>query len=195
MQSVRDSWLLLAGCCGVLALFLSFRVWVASQIDFGAFQTFLAVGMPKFVEKLLPVPVDVLGTPEGRVAYGFEEFPVIVLSGLWAIARGSECLSGRLSAGTMEMLLAQPIRRFTLFATHTLVTLAGAALVGFASWLGTGLGVAWSSFAEPPELRVFTPAAVNLVGLCVFFAGFTTLLSAVTRTRSQTVALAIGFYV
>jgi ABC-2 type transport system permease protein len=193
-RSFRDSWSLLASCCVLLAAFICLRVWVASHLKMEAFIKLITEGL-KFVQALLPVPAEDIASPLGRVAFGWEEFPTIVLMALWTIWRGSDCLVGRVSTGAMEMLLAQPIRRVSLVTSHTVVTLAGVIVLAAASWLGSGLGLAVAEFEESPELAKFLPAAGNYLGLGVFILGAATLASAVARTRSQAVGIVIGFYV
>jgi ABC-type transport system involved in multi-copper enzyme maturation permease subunit len=121
--------------------------------------------------------------------------PVILLLGLWTVARGSDCIAGRVSAGTMEMLLAQPLRRFTLLTSHSAITILGVLALGLASWLGIGAGLATSKFDPPPAWRLLLPAAGNYLGFGVFVVGLATAASAVFRSRSQAVAAIIAFYV
>jgi ABC-type transport system involved in multi-copper enzyme maturation permease subunit len=193
-QSVRDSWLLLAACCALTAAFIWLRIWIASKIRTEAFIRMFS-GALKMFASLLPVPIEDLASPLGRSAFSYEEMPVILLLGLWTVARGSECIAGRVGAGTMEMLLAQPLRRFTLVASHSTVTFAGVAVLGIASWLGLGAGLATSSFPAPPALRQLLPATANYVAFGLFLAALATAASAVFRTRSQAVAAVIAFYV
>ncbi len=170
------------------------RIWIASKIQVDALVKLFSGGM-KIFQDLLPVSIEDLASPLGRASFGFEEGPTILLLGLWAVTRASECIAGRVGAGTMEMLLAQPMRRVTAVTSHTWVTLSGVAAMGAAGWLGTGLGLSVSAFKEPPTATDVWPAAVNFVGLGVFLAGVTTFVSAAARTRSQAVAGVIGFYV
>ena len=193
-HSIHDSWRLLASCCGLVAAFICLRVWIASHIKFDAFVKIFSEGL-KFFQGLLPVPIEDLASPLGRVAFSFEEFPTLVLMGLWTVARGTECIVGRVGDGTMEMLLAQPIRRASLIGTHALVTLSGVAALSVAAWLGCAAGMAIADFDAPPELTALVPAAFNYLGFGVFMLGVTTLISAVARTRSQAVGIVIGFYV
>jgi len=195
LRSLLDSWQLLAGCCGMLIGFLVFRVWVVGQMDLSAIEMLFKTGLPEFIRNMLPVPFEVLATPEGRLAFAYEDSPTIVLTALWAVSRGTNCLAGRLEEGTMELLLAQPVRRFTIFSTHTTITLLGCVALGAASWLGTGLGIAIAGFEPPPAWRLFIPTSVKLVGLSVFWTGLATLISAFATSRGQAVGVAIGFYV
>jgi ABC-2 type transport system permease protein len=193
-RSLRDSWPLLLSCSALAMGFTWLRVWVASHIKVDAFLKFFSESFQIF-QNLLPVPIEDLAAPLGRVAFSFEEFGLVLLMGLWGITRGSDCIAGRLGAGTMEMLLAQPIRRVTLVTSHTLVSLVGVVVITAASWLGVRLGLAVSKFEEPPHWTEVAPAVVNFVGLGVFIVGAATLISALVRTRGTAVGLVIGFYV
>lgn len=193
-RSLQDSWLLLASCTTLAIVFTWLRVWVASHIQVDAFVKFFSESFRMFQE-LLPVPIAELASPLGRVAFSFEEFGLVVLLGLWTVTRGSDCLAGRIGAGTMEMLLAQPVRRLTLIITHTLVTLLGVLIIAAAAWVGVGLGLHFSRFDQPPPLMAVTPAVINFLGLGVFVTGAATLVSALCRTRTSAVGLIVGFYI
>lgn len=194
-RTCRDALPLLAGCSALLVGFVLLRLWVVAQIDFDEATALFARILPKFIERLLPVPFETIATIEGRVTFGFEEAPVLLLTSLWAVTRGTECLAGRLGDGTMEMLLAQPLRRFTVVASHTLVTLLGIVLIAFAAWMGIGIGISILDFDEPTSMSSYRPAAANLMCLGIFLVGVSTLASAVTRTRSQAVGLTVSFIV
>ncbi|MBX3427412.1 MAG: ABC transporter permease subunit [Pirellulales bacterium] len=191
---LRDSAGMLAACTALMVGFLWLRSWVSAMIEFDAFIKLFSEGLKAF-SKLLPVPIEQLATPLGRLAFGYEEGPVLLASGLWAIARGSECLAGQLGSGTMEMLLAQPVRRASVVGAHTAVTLLGAVALAAAAWCGSGLGIATAGFADPPPWSAYLPASINLAGLIVCVTGIATLASAWARSRPQAVALVIGFYI
>ncbi|MCC6493583.1 MAG: ABC transporter permease subunit [Pirellulales bacterium] len=194
IRSLRDSELLLAGCATLAFAFTWLRIWVASHIQVDAFVKFFSESF-KMLQELLPVPVADLASPLGRVAFSFEEFGLVLLLGLWTVARGSDCLAGRIGAGTMEMLLAQPVRRFTLVSTHTLVTLLGVIGIASAAWAGVAAGLRFSKFEPPPTLATVTPAVLNFISLGVFVAGAATIASALCRTRSAAVGAVVGFYI
>jgi ABC-2 type transport system permease protein len=193
-RSFRDSWPLLVACSALAMVFNWLRVWVASQIKVEAFVKFFSESLQVF-QALLPVSIEELAAPLGRVAFSYEEFGLILLMGLWCVTRGTDCIVGRLGAGTMEMLLAQPIRRLTLITSHTWVTLLGVLVITAASWLGVGVGLAMSKFDDPPQWTDVAPAVANFVCLGVFITGGATLVSALARTRSHAVGIVIGFYV
>ncbi|MAT70496.1 MAG: hypothetical protein CMJ58_13340 [Planctomycetaceae bacterium] len=193
-RGLRDAAGMLIACCALMCGFVWFRGWVSSKIEFSALASLLTDAFGSFL-KLLPVPIDQLASPLGRMAFSFEEGPVVLVTGLWAIARGTDVIAGQQGAGTMEMLLAQPLRRITVVTSHLIVTLLGAAAIVSAAWIGTGLGLLVIDMQDEPAWRQFWPAVVNLGGLLVCVAGISTLASALARTRTQAVALVIGFYV
>jgi ABC-type transport system involved in multi-copper enzyme maturation permease subunit len=193
-RSLRDSWLLLVSCSLLSLGFTWLRVWVASHIKVDAFVKFFSESLQVF-QALLPVSIEELASPLGRVAFSFEEFGLLMLLGLWTVTRATDCLAGRIGAGTMEMLLAQPIRRLTLVSTHTAITLLGVLAIGLASWIGVRLGLEFSKFEQPPDAMKVAPAAVNFLCLGVFITGAATLIAALVRSRSQAVGLVIAFYV
>ncbi len=194
LRSIRDSALLLCSCCALLAGFVCLRVWIASKIKYDAFIKLFSEGL-KIFQNLLPVSIEDLASPLGRAAFSYEELPTILLMGLWTVTRGSDCLVGRVGSGTMEMLLAQPLRRLTLVTSHSLVTLLGVFVLAAMSLIGLRIGISISQFEEPPELRALWPGAVNYIGMGVFLVGLSTLASALARTRATAVAVVIGFYV
>ena len=66
-RSFRDSWLLLVACSALALIFNWLRVWVASQIKVDAFVKFFSESLQVF-QALLPVPIEELAAPLGRVA-------------------------------------------------------------------------------------------------------------------------------
>jgi len=175
--------------------FIWLRLWIVSQIDFQeAIGLFVKV-IPDFIQKMLPVPIEVIATIEGRITFSYEELPVGLLVALWTVTRGSECLAGRLGDGTMEMLLSQPVHRLTLVTSHVAVTVLGVGLISLAAWLATAMGIATIAFDEPSSATTYLPAAANLFSVGVFMAGAATLASVLGRSRVQAVALFVSFYV
>ena len=71
----------------------------------------------------------------------------------------------------------------------------GGKVGALAGWLGTGLGLAVSSFQAPPAWIDVAPAVINFLGLGVFQVGAATFVSSWSRTRSQAVAIVVAAYV
>jgi len=193
-RSLRDSWLLLAGCCALLSTLMCLRVWFVSRIKIEHFLSMLADGLSLF-KNLLPVSIDDWISPLGRTVFTYEEPAVVLLLALWTVTRGSECIAGRLESGTMEMLMAQPVRRLTLITSHSLVSILGVGVLGLASLIGLTCGLAVSKFDAPPAIDSILPATINYLGYGAFLLGAATFISALARTRSQAVVLMIAFYI
>ncbi len=122
------------------AAFAWFRVHVVGEVDTSSFQKILDL-LPKEWLKFTSVDVDWLISYVGRTAMTLDEPFLVMMIAMWAIVRGSDIVSGEISRGTMEMLLAQPVSRGKVFWTHSVVTLLGVvALVGV-TWLGMWVAV------------------------------------------------------
>lgn len=155
-KSIVESRLLLVCCMTALFGFCWTRVWLVSQFEMSRFQTI--VEQFQQFERFFPVPFEQLFTYAGRIALTYDEPIVIVCMSLWAIARGSDCISGEIGRGTMEMLLAQPVSRLQVLGSHALVTLVGTGLLAAASWLGIYVGIQATIVDEPaPVARLTIP--------------------------------------
>lgn len=194
-RSFFDGLVLLLSCCALMFGFIWLRLWIVSQIDFKEAIGMFSQVIPEFIQKMLPVPIEVIATIEGRITFSYEELPVGLLIALWTVTRGSECLAGRLGDGTMEMLLSQPVRRLTLVTSHVAVTVVGIGFISLAAWLGTAVGIATIDFDEPTSATVYLPAVANLFTVGVFMAGAATLASALGKSRAHAVAIFVAFYV
>ncbi len=193
-QSFCDArWLLLA-CTISMFAYQWLWVWLTSLIKMSQFRRLLDYA-PDFILKQLPVSIDVIATSMGRVARGYEEPLVLALICSWAIARGSDTVSGPIGRGTMEMLLSHPVRRFDVFLSQTMITLGGCVLLALCAWSGTWVGIARIELEQPVSAWDFWPAVVNLAGLGICLAGITTLLSSCDQHRARTIGMAVGFFV
>jgi ABC-2 type transport system permease protein len=146
-KSIAEACWLLIACTAAVYSFCWTRVWLVSQFTMGQFQTVLE--QFREYERFSPVPFEQLFTYTGRVALTFDEPVVVVSVSLWAIARGSDCVSGEIGRGTMEMLLAQPVSRLQVLWSHAAVTLGGVAVLAVASWLGVYTGIMTNTVEEP----------------------------------------------
>ena len=99
-------------------------------------------------ERFSPVPFEQLFTYTGRVALTYDEPIVILCIAVWAISRGSDVVSGELSRGTMEMLLAQPVSRLQVLTSQAALTIAGVGLLCLCCWLGTTTGIMTTNVTE-----------------------------------------------
>ena len=140
---VNESMLLWCATALVLFFFPWVRIWTVSQFELSGFEPILK--QFRAFEKFSPVPLEQFLTYHGVIGFTFDE-PVLILCVLvWSIARGSDVVSGELGRGTMEMLLAQPLSRFQVYAAHALVTISGLMLLCVLVYLGLYLGIQTNS--------------------------------------------------
>ncbi|MGC3965888.1 MAG: ABC transporter permease subunit [Pirellulales bacterium] len=184
---------LLAALVATAVLFQVIYVWMSSQVELGALEVFLRT-LPKSFEKMLGIPLASLATPQGRLAMAYVHPVTIFVCVSWSIARGSDCVSGEIGRGTMEMLLAQPVRRWAIVVTHAVVNNVGALLLAVVSWLGTCFGVRLMGYSGRVAPFDFGPSALSLVGFLFFLTAATTLASACGSDRRRTVGWMCGFY-
>lgn len=194
-KSVGDAWLLLFGLLLLMFLFPWIFAWASGMISLGAFSDFLARALPPQLQRMWGVPINELATPAGRLALVWVH-PLMLLGALtWAIARGSDCVSGEIGRGSMEMLLAQPVSRTSVYATHAVVTILGSAIMATAAWAGTAIGVhTREMYADVSATRYIAPAA-NYFGLMLCFGGLAALASSCDSLRWRTVAIMVSAYV
>lgn len=185
-------WLLLASCALLFAFFW-LQVWVIRQITPEQLLRMLEE-LPDFVKRMMPVPIEVLASERGRLAFAYDHPLVTLTMTVWAVARGSDAVSGELGRGTLEMVLAQPVRRCGVLWTQAATTVLGAVAICTSGWLGTAVGLRVEGFVNLGPLD-FLPAAVNLLAVGIFLAGATTLVSACDSYRWRTIAAVGGFYV
>jgi ABC-2 type transport system permease protein len=145
-KSMLEGRLLFLACAVGLYAFCWVRCWVVGQFEMARFQSVLE--QFREFERFSPVPFEQLFTYTGRVALTYDEPIVILCIAVWAISRGSDVVSGELSRGTMEMLLAQPVSRLQVLVSQAALTVAGVALLCLCCWLGTTTGIATTDVTE-----------------------------------------------
>jgi beta-exotoxin I transport system permease protein len=192
-KSIREARWLLAGSLVLMFVGHWLRVWISSFFTQESVQGMLSF-LPNFVEKMMPVSIAQLSTGAGRIALEYDDPVILLLVSVWGISRGSDAVAGELNRGTMEMLLAQPVTRLATLWTQATVTLAGAVLLAAAALAGTATGLATVTLNDPVEIRVFVPAALNLLSLTVFLAGISTMVSSASDIRSRTIGIVGSFY-
>lgn len=193
LKALRDAWLQLALSCGLLIVFCWLFTWLMSQFDAGAWTTLLDL-LPRFVQPLLGVPLAKLATPAGQLSVLFVHIITLLVCLGWAVGRGSDPISGELSRGTMDLILALPVRRATVLLVPAIVTVAGAAVLAGAVLLGIWLGAMTNTFSQDISPGRFLPGAVNLFCLVFCMTGITALLSSWDHDRWRTIWLAGGFF-
>jgi ABC-2 type transport system permease protein len=159
-KSIRDGQLLFWSLALVIFAFAWLRVYIVSTLEMGKFEQAVELFREQ-IERFASVPLTQLLTYGGRIAVIYNE-PIIALSMLiWCVARGSDAVAGDLGRGSLEMVLAQPVSRFELLASHSTVTIVGAALLACTTWLGTTVGIHAVNIKEPVALAEFSVPMTN----------------------------------
>ncbi len=221
-KTINDArWLLLASAATLFG-FAWIRVAIVASMETQQLRR-IARNLPEMIKRLSPVPLEDLINYPGLIGFTFEEPIVYLIMAVWTVSRASDSVSGEISRGTMEMLLAQPIGRWKYLVVHSSVTIAGILVLAAAAYAGTQFGVKntsvkvstgprWSiplfgprEDAEDPfklvpmeqyvEPQVFGAAAINYACLGLFLAGVTTALSSCDRYRWRTIAIIVAFYI
>ncbi|HUE73080.1 MAG TPA: ABC transporter permease [Pirellulaceae bacterium] len=148
--------LLFAACAVALFAFCWVRVYIISRVDLETFSEIVEKLWDKWAD-FWPVSLSQLLSYSGRIAVTFDEPIVVLCVSVFAIARGSDVVSGELNRGTMELLLAQPVSRWQVLASQAIVTVAGIVLLSLTAWLGTLAGIMTNTVQEtvpPPSIKV-----------------------------------------
>src|SRR6185312_3116880 len=120
IKALRDARLLLITEVLVVFVFGMIYVWLSSQVELGALGKFLKA-LPASFERVAGMSFDLIATPAGRLALVFIDPVPVFVAASWSIARGSDCISGEIGRGTMELLLAQPLHRAAIVIVQGMV--------------------------------------------------------------------------
>jgi ABC-2 type transport system permease protein len=190
-----DQRVLLLSLAALWAAFPWIYIWLSAQIPMPAFQDVLLRAIPRDWQKLSGVPFSEVATHAGRVALAFVDPVVVLAATVWGITRGSDAVSGQLERGTMEMVLAAPVRRVAVFVTQALATTVAAAVLCCVLYGAVWSAIACGPWAGKVDSARFVPAALNVFGLMVCMGGVSACVSAVDSYRWRTVGILCGFYV
>jgi ABC-2 type transport system permease protein len=148
--------LLFAATAVLLFAFCWVRVFIVSRLQTSQFAAIVEQVWENFKD-FSPVPLSQLLSYSGRIAITYDE-PIVVFGiSIFAIARGSDAVSGELGRGSMELLLAQPVSRLQVLYTQALVTVGSLLLLCAITLAGTTAGIQTTTVTEdapPPKLRV-----------------------------------------
>ena len=117
---------------------------------------------------------------------------------VWAIGRAAGALAGEIDRGTMELLLAQPIRRSHVVLAHLAIDAVSIPALALALWSGTCVGVHLVGLADSnvEQLRVdplrFAPGTLSVMALAFAVSGATMAISSMGRLRGEPTLAADG---
>jgi ABC-2 type transport system permease protein len=145
------------------------------------------------------------------LSVGYVHPLVITILCVWAIGRSSGAIAGEIDRGTMELLMAQPVRRSRLILAHGCVDLLIIPLLCLSLWAGTFLGILLvgpielsgedlKRFPFPVNVNAdalhLDPAAIgpgllNVAAVVFAVSGYTLWLSAGGRFRWKVLGTAV----
>ncbi len=149
-KCVLESALVMTALAIGTAAFAWFRVHVVGKVDTSSFEKILKL-LPEEWLKFTTVNVEWLISYVGRTAMTLDEPFLVMLVAIWGIVRGSDVVSGEISRGTMEMLLAQPVSRSRVFVIQSAVTIAGVLFLSLLTWLFMWIAVHTTNVTLPPR--------------------------------------------
>jgi ABC-2 type transport system permease protein len=190
----REQRVLLGSLGVLLAVFGIIYVWLISRVKLDGLSVFLMNTFKDF-EALSGVPFQDVATVQGRIALGFVDPVVLLTMTTWAISRGSDLVSGELDRGTLELTLAQPLRRISFFLAKTALGLVGVVSLALCFWAGASLGI---ELVHKPTDNVhggqFWPGVINIMLLGFMILGVSSAMSSWDRYRWRTVGIMGGCY-
>jgi ABC-2 type transport system permease protein len=115
---------------------------------------------------------------------------------VWAIGRAAGAIVGEIDRGTMELLLAQPMRRRQLIGAHLIVEATTIAGLTAALFVGTTTGVWLTGFITAEGSQHIDPLAflapqLNVALFLFAMGGVTIALSAAGRSRNRVLGVAV----
>jgi len=193
-KAFHDCKWLLAGSS--LLLFITFwiRVWITAQFDPRSYRVIFNL-IPESLLKMFALEPEVLLATQGRLALAYDEPVVFGVISIWAIARGSDMVSGEVGRGTMEMILAQPVRRIEVIVSQACMLIVGCLTISASAWLGMWVGVSLVDLPESVDMHIFFAPSLNLAGLGIFLGGLAALFSSLDQFRSRTIGITVGIYI
>lgn len=206
LRDIRTAWIV------VVLLLFGFQVlWarVAHRISAELLAAFQGLGVP--VEALRRIVFQgpgqivqaLMGGGDVRIDHAPDLVSISYVHPLtqtalcvWAIGRAAGAIAGEIDRGTIELLLAQPLRRGQVVVAHLVVDAITMPVICIALWLGTLVGAALAGFlGAEGSLHVdpldFLPALLSVAAFLFAVSGLTMALSAAGRSRNRVLGIAV----
>jgi ABC-2 type transport system permease protein len=135
-----------------------------------AFREFVESGL--IPEELMSFGSGSLFTLDGAITLGFQHPLALAMVGIFAIGATSTAIAGERQRGTLEVLLARPLSRTTLYVTVAVALLVVVAVVIGAILAGMGLGAALQGVADEIDVGLLPLVLLNGLLLWAAFAAF-----------------------
>jgi ABC-2 type transport system permease protein len=189
----RRHWVFLTVIGLLLAGFQVLICTIVSSINIEGAIREISQSLPPFVQTLISEQFALGLSSRGLIVFAWNHPVVLALLAAPMLLLASRAIAGEIEAGTMELLLSQPLSRATylttqiIFAILVLLALAGMMLIG------VYLGLSLFNLHQALPWRTFLPVAANLIVLEAAIYGVTLLLSATARESGRVVTVALLF--
>lgn len=142
-----------------------------------------------------------IATPAGFLSAEFYSWiPILML--VYAVIQGTGALAGEEGAGTMDLLLAQPVSRSRVVLEKAAATVTGAALIVAIGYLGWLVSMPFVAMEPDPSMAFDDIASVtladtlvaniNLLPITLFFFGIALYAGAVAPSRAIAAGAVVG---
>jgi ABC-2 type transport system permease protein len=183
-KSLRDDRWQIAGYGLSLAVMAALIIFIWPSYR----NTLVNIDLPPALEALLGTDLSFATGPGFVSAEFFSWIPALLL--VYAITKGTGAVAGEESAGTMDLLLAQPVRRAELTLDKVAAFLAGSVLIVFIGWLGFAISVPFIDIDV--SLGDTFVASANMLPITWLFFALALWLGVVAPNRSTAAAVATG---
>lgn len=154
--------------------------------------------MAQMVQAIIGGERIALDKPGDMMSIAYVHPLVLTILCIWALGRAANAIAGEIDRGTMELLLAQPIRRSQVILAHFIVDAIVIPSLCTAMWVGTYCGTWWMGLQSLPRSSVeplrFLPALLCVYALLFAVSGLTMAISAQGRSRGRVWGLAISLF-
>jgi ABC-2 type transport system permease protein len=150
--------------------------------------TLQQIDLPDALQSTLGSDLSIATGPGFLSAEFFSWVPILML--VYAIIQGTGAIAGEESAGTMDLLLAQPIRRRDLVLQRIAAAVAGTAGILALACAGWLLSMPFVSIDVSLSREIL--ATANIMPLTLLFFALSLWLGAVLPARAAAVACTIG---
>jgi ABC-2 type transport system permease protein len=183
----------------------------ASKISAGQLESTIFEGPGKILRTMLGGETIALDRAMDMLSIGLVHPTIQAILCIWAVGRSAGAIAGEIDRGTMELLMAQPVRRYQLVLSYLILDLMLIPLLCLAMWCGTLLGV-WlvgPISLSPDEIKrlpfpikidpellqidpmALAPGLLNVAALVFAISGYTIWISACGRSRWKILGVAI----
>jgi len=167
---------LLAMAAMVIFIWPSYRTTVES------------INLPPAVQAFLGSDLSYASAPGFVSAEFFSWIPVLLI--VYAVVQGTGAIAGEEGSGTIDLLMAQPIPRWTMVLQKCLAFCAGAVLVVALGFIGFAVSIPFVSINI--TLRDAGAASANMLPITLLFFALSLWLSAVAPNRALAAGVAVA---